>query len=98
MNIVAAIRARREKGEHRRKSMGMGAIAYLAHHPRWLWFLLRKGFGWRGWSMEPAGIAIGLLPQGAKGGGSASEFLDGFGIILPLSAAMLAAHYRRRGA
>lgn len=105
LNIVAAVRGLDEepKREARRgiswRWVAIGVPSMLVP-PLGVWFLFRKGFGisWA-WILAPAGSAIAALAiLGAKGGGSASEFLAGFGFsVLPLCIAMLAAHYRVPG-
>jgi putative ABC transport system permease protein len=100
VNIVAAIRGTPEDEtpeERRRVSWPavLAGIPALIVPPLGIWLLFRKGLGvsWA-WIFGPAGLALGGLSiLAAKGGGS--EFLFSFGFsILPLSVAILAAHYR----
>jgi putative ABC transport system permease protein len=103
VNIVAAIRGLDEdkRRERRRKTnwkwVAIGLPSMIVP-PLGVWLLLRKGFGiaWA-WIIAPLGLAAGALALlGAKS--VESEFLAGFGFsVLPLCAAMLAAHYRVNG-
>jgi putative ABC transport system permease protein len=105
LNIVAAVRGLEDepKREARRginwKWVAIG-VPSMVVPPLGAWFLFRKGLGisWA-WILAPAGAAIAAIAiLGAKGGGSTSEFLAGFGFsVLPLCLAMLAAHYRVPG-
>ena len=103
VNIVSAIRGTPEdetaeaRGRISWLSLLIGVPALLIP-PLGLWLILRKGLGipWP-WILSPAGIALGLLCiKLADSGGS--EFLFSFGFsILPLSVALLAAHYKAPG-
>jgi putative ABC transport system permease protein len=105
VNIVAAVRGLDEepKRERRRKTnwkwVAIGLPSMIVP-PLGVWFLFRKGFGlsWT-WIVAPVGMVIaGFALLGAKGGGSTSEFLAGFGFsVLPMCIAMLASHYRAPG-
>jgi putative ABC transport system permease protein len=103
VNIVAAIRGTEEDTKRKPrpsvnwKWVAIGVPALLLP-PLGIWLLFNKGLGisWS-WILAPLGVVLGLLAiLMAKGNGS--EFMFSFGFcILPLSAAILAAHYRVNG-
>ncbi len=103
VNIVAAIRGTDEddrRPERRKISWRwmLAGIPAMVVPPLGVWFFFRKGLGvsWA-WIFAPLGIALGGLSIMAANSAD-SEFLFSFGVsILPLSVALLAAHYRAPG-
>ena len=100
VNIVSAIRGtpEDETPEERQRvswrAVFLGIPAMIVP-PLGIWLLFRKGLGvsWA-WIFGPAGLALAALSILAASG-NGSEFLFSFGFsILPLSLAVLAAHYR----
>jgi putative ABC transport system permease protein len=100
VNIVAAIRGTDEEDPApapRRTSWRwlLAGIPTMVVPPVGVWFFFRKGLGvsWA-WIIAPVGLAIGVLSTLAASGAD-SDFLFAFGVsVLPLSVAVLAAHYR----
>ncbi|MEX0799585.1 MAG: FtsX-like permease family protein [Dehalococcoidia bacterium] len=100
VNIVAAIRGtpEDETPEPRQRVSWRAVLAGIPAMivpPLGIWLLFRKGLGvsWA-WIFGPAGLALGAVSILAASG-SGSEFLFSFGFsVLPLSVAILAAHYR----
>jgi len=100
VNIVSAIRGtpEDETPEERRRISWLAVLAGLPAMvvpPLGVWLLFRKGLGisWA-WIFGPAGLALAALSILAASG-NGSEFLFSFGFsVLPLSVAILAAHYR----
>jgi putative ABC transport system permease protein len=100
VNIVAAIRGTSEDETPEPRSkvswlwVAIGIPAMIIP-PLGIWFFFRKGLGlpWP-WILAPIGMVLGVLAIMAANG-SGSEFLFSFGFcIIPLSAALLASHYR----
>jgi putative ABC transport system permease protein len=100
VNIVSAIRgtpedetpAPRPKVRWLWVAIGIPAMVIP---PLGIWFLFRKGLGisWA-WILAPIGFILGVFAI-MTANSSGSEFLFSFGFcIIPLSAALLAAHYR----
>jgi len=100
VNIIAAIRGTDEEAptpapRHvvwRWVALGLPALVVP---PLGLWMLLRKGLGLpSAWIWAPLGVLVAVLSVLA-GAGADSEFLFSFGVsMLPLSIAIIAAHYR----
>ncbi len=100
VNIVAAIRGTDEEPplpRPRRISWRWVAagIPAMVVPPLGIWWLFRKGLGVpTAWIVAPLGIALGALSVLAADGAD-SEFLFSLGVsLLPLSVAVLAAHYQ----
>ena len=100
VNIVAAIRGTDEEpslpGKRRVSWRWVAAgVPAMILPPLGIWWVFRKGLGVSvAWIVAPLGIGLGALSVLASDGAD-SEFLFSLGVsLLPLSVAVLAAHYQ----